>query len=80
MEKLNEERNGVGMKWISVKDRLPKNFIAVLVWPRLNHEAHFWPTAWRDKEKFYQHDNDYNEIEKEVSHWMPLPKPPEETL
>ncbi len=64
--------------WISVKDRLPEprngSGINVLVlisgdgWH--DHDvAYFGPTTWRDK---------YGDFVEGVTHWMPLPKLPEE--
>jgi hypothetical protein len=62
-------------QWISVKDRLPEQddeAMSVLIsgegWH--NYEvAYFGPTAWYDK---------YDDVVEGVTHWMPLPKPPEE--
>ena len=67
--------NGVTVqKWISVKDRLPKkNREAVLI------ALHWEQTdiGWYNKEnRCWQSEfiNSYDD--GEVTHWMPLPKPP----
>lgn len=57
------------MEWISVKDRLPENDNMVIIWGGIG---------------FYMNANWYTltgtsfprKIEWEVTHWMPLPKPP----
>lgn len=68
--------NGVTVQeWISVKERLPKPFVSVLV--QMPDEAPcptvregfitdkgIWHSAWYDREP------------DEVTHWMPMPEPP----
>ena len=65
------------MKWISVKERLPKYFDHVLINAPGDkpfttvHEAHLrkdglWDTG------LYRYDRE------DVTHWMPLPEPPKE--
>ena len=63
--------------WISVKDRLPKSYTALLLYGRLKpyfamytQYVGFW-----DGEKWI---SDGKEIDA-VTHWMPLPEPPEVT-
>lgn len=64
-------------KWISVKDRLPDTFVSVLVHmpgekplPAV-HEGYLRPDGkWYSA--FYEREPD------EVTHWLPLPEPPEE--
>ena len=54
--------------WISVKDRLPKNDDEVLVSTRLkNIGIGWWDSYWRSDLSV-----------KEITHWMPMPAPPEE--
>lgn len=65
-------------KWISVKDRLPDTFDEVLVYSNDG----FISIAWRKTEKRKNgivgwHWNSYPEIFGCITHWMPLPKPPE---
>lgn len=65
-------------EWISVKDRLPEKFVSVLGYvPNLksyqvvhecflgSHGDWYTPMAYEEKEIM-------------VTHWMPLPEPPEE--
>lgn len=66
-------------EWISVEDRLPPNYIPVLCYiPSLSssmwqtvHECHIGA----DGEWHLATAPAYRE---EVTHWMPLPEPPEE--
>ena len=76
MEKMvdvNSSNNSNG--WISVKDRLPEwddEAMSVLISGNSWHDydvAYFGPTTWHDK---------YDDVVEGVTHWMPLPKPPEE--
>lgn len=61
-------------EWISVKDRLPEPYVAVLVWEKDDtKEGGF---AYVDR-----HDGEVWKIGSlgngAVTHWMPLPEPPE---
>lgn len=65
-------------EWVSVKDRLPDTFDEVLVY---SNDC-FISIAWRETEKRKNgivgwHWNSYPEIFGCVTHWMPLPNPPE---
>lgn len=69
-EALREKANGVTVQeWISVKDRLPKNFSTVVGYEpgngigEVNYEHEKF--EWADDEKMAF-----------VTHWMPLPQPP----
>lgn len=70
-------RNGLS-GWISVEDRLPKGRKDVLV-------VAFWHECWQPMTGWYSDMTDRWRIitpfgEKEpggVTHWMPLPEPPE---
>lgn len=61
-------------QWISIKDKLPDYHRPILLYP-------YWITGWRDQcigdppWIFVSH------YAKEINptHWMPLPKPPEES-
>ena len=60
------------MKWISVKDRLPENDDTVLTYTSLGYSFnHFLNITDNGKKK-----NIWNGCAK-VTHWMPLPEPPE---
>lgn len=67
-------------QWISVKDQLPPPQTEVLWWNRTAHQAGV--SSW----EYMSHCNDTmiywgdagNVSIKNFTHWMPLPKPPEE--
>ena len=66
-------------KWISVKDSLPDAFDVVLV-----YSDGFISISWRETEKRKNgivgwHWNSYPDSLGYVTHWMPLPEPPEVT-
>lgn len=63
------------MNWISVKDRLPKKYVDVLTYSkefgvRLNYID--------GKGFMYEDERKPYCIFGKVTHWMPLPEPPEE--
>lgn len=65
-------------EWITVKDRLPETNRTVLVYmPELfnNIRTAFYARYWSEN------DEDWHEgwsTNMTVTHWMPLPEPPEE--
>ena len=63
-------------KWISVKDRLPKPYTALMFFgkfsPMIGYSSY---VGCYDGKKWH---SDVRET-KNVTHWMPLPKPPEVT-
>ena len=59
------------IKWISVKDRLPERFNRVLVC-RENGKVE---QGFRDVGDWWKI---YGTRTKHITHWMPLPEPPEE--
>ena len=58
------------MEWISVKDRLPDAFCPVIVYRKGHVER-----GARDVNGWWKV---YGTRTKSVTHWMPLPEPPEE--
>ena len=63
--------------WVSVKDRLPEPYVTVIVHMPL--EAPLPTVGWgfiTDDGTWYC--NHFNRDEDEVTHWMPLPEPPNE--
>ena len=64
------------MEWISVEDKLPENRKYVLFWD--GKDVYFGSRHYTsDGFKWFGH-NDESINEVFISHWMPLPKPPEE--
>lgn len=77
-------------EWISVKDRLPEadgrylvvtsvcgvpfRDVANYTHKYAGFEEHLWGKAM-----WYDYDGEYGDFEKTgITHWMPLPEPPEE--
>lgn len=63
------------MNWISVKDRLPERYKEVLCLFRGN-KGRGWKIdiSWVDSTRFFLYEDLYGK----VTHWMPLPEPPED--
>ena len=62
------------MKWISVEERLPEECVSVLVW--IQDAA----ASWGEQVMFRRGEfvrYSYGEVNN-VTHWMPLPEPPEQ--
>lgn len=63
-------------KWISVKESLPEEGVTVLVYNKGSYEyftAEYCPTTFNDWiSSFYRFNSD------DITHWMPLPKPPKD--
>ena len=65
------------MKWISVKDELPKEYCQCLIYcPRSfpKNSRVLAANYYDDNEKFYC--DAFEEVHEDVTHWMPLPNPP----
>ena len=62
------------MDWISVDDRLPKTFTLILFFGKeyddVTRHGQYGGGRW------YDCDWSDDPIESEITHWMPLPKPP----
>lgn len=63
--------------WISVKDRLPAKHERVLIYDSVCHNIYM---AWRDDDLGEWFSEEYLPDFLNITHWMPLPKPPEVTL
>jgi len=61
--------------WISCKDRLPNHYEEVLVVSKLENIVYF---AWYDADISMFMGHSHMWTTREVTHWMPLPKPPKE--
>ena len=61
--------------WISVKDRLPEAFVPVLVCRRSQHGRQIVEVGQKDVRDWWRV---YGTRTKSVTHWMPMPEPPEE--
>ncbi len=73
---------GIGQqipRWIPVEERLPEEFATVLVVISTPSGSHVSFMSRHAQDGFWQHaDGDIDEIN--VTHWMPLPEPPEVKL
>ena len=69
-------------EWISVKDRLPDFFDEVIVYDSCGYES-LVSTAWRRNGNnggwIWDSRMTYPEEFVNITHWMPSPKPPEDT-
>ena len=73
------------IEWIPAKERLPQICTNVLVAGRMKYRwehkyLQFVDKAYFNEGEFFETDNDWYEgqDEFEITHWMPLPPPPEE--
>jgi hypothetical protein len=71
----------IGMKaprWISVKDRLPEDETVVIAY--VQHKIGWYRMfAWHDMYGWHSSAPEFDDKESDyVTHWMPLPEPPEE--
>jgi hypothetical protein len=61
-------------EWISVDDRLPVDAKPVIVAGGCGHYSHKYRQWFTNMER--DRCGEYYAIEWEVTHWMPLPEPP----
>jgi len=59
------------MQWVSVKERLPKEAVEVLVFDEVIMLGIYWGDIDRHNEWCIG-----NRFTTKVTHWMPLPEPP----
>ena len=72
--------NGVTVQeWISVKDRLPETGGYVVCIAKRNPFSRFMPMVARIEKNGWVNPMTEQYI-SEVTHWMPLPEPPEEEM
>lgn len=63
-------------EWISVKDRLPEDHVAVLVFDSVCRNIY---KAWMSHDLGEWFSEEYLPDFLNITHWMPLPEPPEDT-
>lgn len=63
-------------KWISVKERLPENELAVIAYSK--EDGHAWYAFRRGGLWWRPGDRISVKVYGTVTHWMPLPEPPKE--
>ena len=61
--------------WISVKERMPEDYVNVLI-AMTDVAGTFVAVAWRENNGW--NDGEGGWPDENVTHWMPLPEPPEE--
>lgn len=72
-------------KWISVEERLPNELVEVMVYPEWNEipvQAYLKNGVWKGSVETTEmmkdgYVNDREFIGIKITHWMPLPTPPE---
>jgi hypothetical protein len=70
------------MKWIRVEDRLPEHHRNVLVFYSVGLSYSIAIGVIRDTDcgELWFYLGDSSQINHHITHWMPLPEPPEELL
>ena len=68
-------------EWISVNDRLPDEPFSLVCWEKLKtgeQEMQIGNISEYTPKSFFEGVKGLNETEfKKITHWMPLPEPPE---
>ena len=67
--------------WISVDKDLPYLYEEVLIWPLINSYGTRFTAEYQSNLcwRYFLHTDhicDYQQVNHEITHWMPLPKPP----
>ena len=66
-------------RWISVKERLPKEFVSVLVYMPEERPLPTVHEGFLAREGVW-YANHFDRDPMEITHWMPLPEPPKEEV
>ena len=64
------------MKWISVKDKLPKNDAVEVLVKHKNYSCYFIATYYDIGDRWFFRKEIGHVGTSEITHWMPLPPPP----
>ena len=68
------------MKWISVREELPRDFKSVIVWEGFKNELHITSIQMQNittaNHKVFSIRTWEGLINQQVTHWMPLPELP----
>ena len=65
------------MKWISIKDKMPERRVGVLITDGQIVTCAEWDGDWWGSHGFSGYEWEFDFDERFVTHWMPLPKPPQ---
>lgn len=67
------------MEWISVEDRLPEEDLEILMFADVGEAivGKLTDQGWISGNQFVSWDYIWNHDIKEITHWMPLPEPPQ---
>ena len=69
------------MEWISVEDRLPDKFCDVLIVNDVSKYYHPQQAIMWSYFNIHLEGNDrFTDADYDVTHWMPLPSPPKESV
>ena len=65
------------MEWISVNDSLPEKDVLILFYDgeTIRFGEYVWYGQYENDYRWY--DELYHKYITDITHWMPLPKPPE---
>lgn len=64
-------------EWISIKDNLPKHKQDIIFYVKDRERSFAGVFVASKKDPFHEALDGWNFIDEEITHWMPLPQPPE---
>lgn len=68
------------MEWISVRERPPRKDIPILIMTKslkFPISVYWIEEGTYGEPGFFEHEDEYSTREEDITHWMPLPPPPE---